>query len=71
MRAVGIFKTADQAFEGIDTLSRADIYAVISGCQATGYGIQVRDSQEQAALEALRSANVKDGAKELSPEVTK
>jgi hypothetical protein len=62
MKAVGTFKHADGAFEAVDALSQADVYATIAGNQRDGYEVLVRESQLDAAEQALRTANEKDAA---------
>jgi hypothetical protein len=62
MKAVGKFKDADGAFDAVNKLSQADVYACVSGCQQRGYEVLVRESQLEAAEQALRTANEKDAA---------
>jgi hypothetical protein len=62
MKAVGSFKHADGAFEAVDKLSQADVYATIAGTEQRGYEVLVRESQLDAAKEALKTANEKDAA---------
>jgi hypothetical protein len=53
MKAVAKFEDANGAFEAVDLLSQADVYACISGIVRIGYEVLVRDSQVEAAKQAL------------------